>query len=106
MFIHTVYFWIKPEATAQQRNQLIVDCQELLGSIPTVQKIYVGTPANTPRGVVDNTYGVGITVLFEDAGGHDAYQPHELHSQFIARNEPIWERVVVYDFEESHSTGI
>ena len=100
MFIHTVYFWLKAGSTDVQKKQLLTDCRELLAAIPTVRKLYVGVPAGTARGVVDNTYGVGLTVLFDDAAGHDAYQPHPLHDRFIERNKETWDRVMVYDVVE------
>ena len=98
MFVHTVFFWLKPDATADARAQLIHDCREYLGKVPTVRKLMVGLPAMTPREVVDNTYGVGLTVVLDDVHGHDVYQQHELHKEFIARNRETWERVRIYDY--------
>ena len=100
MFIHTVFFWLKAEAPTEALDSLLHDARELLGAIPSVQKLFVGTPAQTPRGVVDNSYAVGLTVHFVDHTGHDLYQPHALHEQFIAQNQDHWERVVVYDYVE------
>jgi hypothetical protein len=98
MFVHVVLFWLKPGAPAEARDNLLRDARELLGAIPTVRHIWVGRPAMTPRDVVDNSYDVGLCVVFDDAAGHDTYQPHERHSQFIARNSAHWQRVQVYDF--------
>lgn len=100
MFIHTVYFWTKPGTPDAARDQLVRDCREYLGKIPTVKHLWAGVPANTPREVVDNSYAVGLTVVLEDSAGHDVYQVHELHKQFIARNKEHWARVQVYDFVE------
>jgi hypothetical protein len=52
----------------------------------------------TPRPVVDNTYDVGLSVALDDRAGHDVYQEHALHKEFIARNQEHWQRVQVYDF--------
>jgi hypothetical protein len=98
MFVHTVYFWLRPDATVAERDQLINDCRELLGEIPAVVSIWAGVPAMTPRDVVDNSYGVGLTVVLEDSTGHDVYQEHPLHKDFIARNKQTWTRVQIYDF--------
>jgi hypothetical protein len=100
MFIHTVYFWQKAGTPAAAREQLVRDCREILGRIPTVRHVWAGVPAGTPREVVDNSYAVGLTVVFDDAAGHDVYQPHPLHAEFIERNKAHWERVVVYDAVE------
>ena len=98
MFIHTVYFWLKDGTSAAAREQLLKDCRELLGKISTVRQLWAGKPAMTPRDVVDNSYGVGLTVVLDDAAGHDVYKEHALHKEFIARNKAQWARVQVYDF--------
>lgn len=98
MFIHTVYFWIKAGATPAQSKQLADDCQTYLAKIPGVRHLWAGVPAMTPRDVVDNSYAVGLTVVLDDSAGHDVYQVHELHKEFIARNKANWDRVQIYDF--------
>jgi hypothetical protein len=98
MFIHTVYFWLKDGTSETASAQLMRDCRELLGKIPTVRHLWAGAPAMTPRAVVDNSYSVGLTVVLDDAAGHDVYQEHPLHKEFIARHKEHWARVQVYDF--------
>lgn len=98
MFVHTVYFWVKDGTPAEAVEQLVGDCRELLGKIPTVRQLWAGRPAMTPREVVDNSYAVGLTVVLDDVAGHDAYQVHELHKVFIERNRAWWARVQIYDF--------
>jgi hypothetical protein len=98
MFIHTVFFWLKPGTSEDARGQLVRDCREYLGMVPSVKTLWVGVPAMTPREVVDNSYGVGLTVALEDSKGHDIYQEHPLHKEFIARNKAHWERVQIYDY--------
>jgi hypothetical protein len=98
MFIHTVYFWLKHGTPDSARDQLVRDCRDYLGKIPSVRHLWAGVPAMTPREVVDNSYDVGLTVVMNDSGGHDVYQKHELHTQFIDRNKPHWARVQIYDY--------
>ena len=100
MFIHTVYFWMAEDAPADAADRIIADCREILAKIESVRQLWAGKPAMTPRDVVDNSYGVGLTVVFDDAAGHDIYNPHPLHNEFIARNKASWSRVQVYDFAE------
>jgi quinol monooxygenase YgiN len=59
--------------------------------------MHVGTPAGTPREVVDNAYGVALVIEFADAAAHDVYQDHPDHHRFIAACSPLWSRVQVYD---------
>ncbi len=97
MFIHTVYFWLTPEATPAQRDLLVDDCRNYLSKIETVQQLWAGLPAGTDRAVVDNSYGVGLAVIFADTAGYEVYETHPLHLTFIERNKAIWSRVQVYD---------
>jgi hypothetical protein len=99
VFIHAVYFWLKRGAPETARAKLLKDCRDYLAKIPAARHLWAGPPAMTPRPVVDNTYDVGLLVAFDDRAGHDAYQDHPLHQDFIARNQEQWQKVQVYDFE-------
>jgi hypothetical protein len=98
MFIHQVCFWLKPGTPSSTKEQLIADCRKYLGAIPTVRQLFAGPPAGTNREVVDQTYHVGLVVLLDDRAGHDAYQDHPSHHEFITRNKAHWEKVRVIDF--------
>ena|ERR1035437_1470799 len=98
MFVHSVYFWVNAGTPAAAVDQLLADCQALLGKIPSVRHLWAGRPAMTPRDVVDNSYAIGLTVVLDDDAGHDLYQKHALHQQFISRNKTHWSRIQVYDF--------
>jgi len=99
MLIHTVYFWLHEGTPAARLDGLIKDCYEILGRCPTVKQIYAGKPAATKRDVVDSSYQVSITVLFEDLAAQDAYQVEPIHFEFIAKNKDIWKKVQVYDMQ-------
>jgi hypothetical protein len=99
MFVHTVYFWIKPDAPSTAAAQLEQDCKELLSKVPTVRHLWAGRCVPSQRPVVDSSYAVGLTTVFDDAAGHDTYQAHELHLKFIERNKAAWARVQVYDYQ-------
>jgi hypothetical protein len=98
MFVHVVCFWLSPSAPEGARQQLAADCNTYLARIPGVRHVWAGRPAMTPRDVVDNSYDVGLCVVLDDAAGHDVYQQHPLHKEFIARNKPHWKRIQIYDF--------
>ena len=99
MFVHTVYFWLRPGTPKAAHRQLVQDCRTYLASVPTVRELFAGIPADTPRDVVDNSYAVGLTVVFNDRSGHDIYQVHPSHNKFIRRNQKHWQRVQVYDYQ-------
>ena len=97
MLVHNVYFWVRKDAPASVRQQLLEDCSKYLKS-PTVKHFWVGTPADTPRrDVINATFDVGMTVVFEDVAGHNAYQEHPQHDVFTKRNKPNFLRVEVFD---------
>lgn len=98
MFVHTVVFWLKEGTDEASRNQVIADCNELLTKIPTVRHLWAGVPANTPRPIVDNSYSLTLTVALDDREGHDLYQDHPLHKEFIERNKSHFDRFTIYDF--------
>ena len=100
MFIHTVYFWLTESAGEDVRGKMLTDIPFLLGQIPPVRHCWVGKPAMTPRDVVDNSYSVGLCVALDDVKGHDEYQAHALHAEFIARYKQYWKKVQVYDFKQ------
>jgi hypothetical protein len=98
MFTHVVFFWLKPGTSEAARQQTIDGCNEYLARIPGVRHLWAGKPAMTPRDVVDNSYQVGLCVVFDDRAAHDLYQEHPLHKEFIEKNKMHWQRVQVYDF--------
>ncbi|HVT90790.1 MAG TPA: Dabb family protein [Tepidisphaeraceae bacterium] len=89
---------MKESTSSAQRDALIADCRQILVKIPTIKQLSAGSPAMTPRDVVDNSYAVGLCVTFDDRAGHDVYQSHPLHNDFVTRNKTHWQRVQVYDF--------
>ena len=97
MFVHTVFFWMKDGMTPAEDARFEAGLAGLL-TIPQVTGGWFGKPAGTPRDVVDNSYGYGLTVLFADAAGQDVYQDCQAHLDFIAACGRFWTRVQVYDF--------
>jgi hypothetical protein len=98
MFVHTVYFWLNDDAPENIRDDMIASCRNSMAKIPTARHVWAGTPAMTPRPVVDNTYDVGLCVILDDVKGHDEYQAHALHQEFLANFKKHWKRVQIYDF--------
>jgi hypothetical protein len=66
--------------------------------IPSARQVWGGKPAMTPRPVVDNTYDIGLCVVLDDVKGHDAYQAHPIHQEFLGTYKKFWKRVQIYDF--------
>lgn len=99
MLVHSVYFWLKPELSDAQRADFRRGVESLAG-IKSVEKIYVGTPAATPkRAVIDDSYSVALTVLCRDLAAQDAYQIDPIHLAFVEQFKTFWTRVQIYDSE-------
>ena len=98
MFVHCVFFWLKPDLTPTQLKEF-TDKASALTRIPSVQYGSLGKPAVTDRPVIDRSYSYGLLVAFEDLAGHDAYQVHPVHDAFRKDCAHLWNRVVIYDFE-------
>jgi len=95
MFIHSVYFWLKPDLTEAERAQFFAGVNAM-ANIPNVKSFVVGKPAPTDRPVIDRTYSCALIVGFDDLAGHDAYQDHPLHDDFRALHD-LWDRIQIYD---------
>ncbi len=98
MFVHSVYFWLKPGLSQDDLKDFEAGLKTLT-EVETVTHGFIGTPADTHRPVVDRTYSYGLTVVFADKAGQDIYQDIEAHKDFIRKNEDKWQKVQVYDFE-------
>jgi len=97
MIIHSVFFWLKPELSDEQRVAFRA-AAESLRTIPSVRSLFLGTPALIPaRPVVDASYTYALSITFDDIPGHDAYQVHPAHRAFVDKNRDLWERVQIYD---------
>jgi hypothetical protein len=100
MLVHTVFFWLKPDLDKEAIDRFRQGL-ETLKRIKHVEKVFVGTPADTNRPVIDRSYSFGLTVLFKDQAGHDAYQVDPLHLAFVKDYcDPLRAKVLIYDFVE------
>ncbi|MEI6534201.1 MAG: Dabb family protein [Verrucomicrobiaceae bacterium] len=101
--IHTVFFWLKKEITAEQRslfeNELIK-----LKEIPCLIHGFVGKPAPTEhRLVTDHSFDFSLTLHFKNLEDHEHYQKDcEQHKRFVTSCKSFWERVQVYDSSPIH----
>jgi len=98
MFSHVVIFWTDP-ARPGAVEELIAGCHRYLRDIPGVLHFHVGRMVGSPRPVVEQSYQVGLNLIFADQAAQDAYQVHPRHVEFV---EQVFKRtcvkVVIYDF--------
>jgi len=96
MLVHSVFFWLKPTLDAEEVAGFRKGLESLAG-IEAAEAVYVGTPAETDRPVIDRSYTFGLTVLLPDMAAHDAYQVHPLHKAFLENFAQDWDKVLIYD---------
>lgn len=95
--IHQVFFWLKRPGSAADRDALATGLRTL-AKIKQIRSLQVGIPASTEkRDVVDSSFDISETMLFDSLADQKTYQDHPLHQQFIAQHAHLWSKVVVYD---------
>ena len=95
-FIHAVYFWLNDD-NPELLNEFVDDGLSELAKVPSIQNVYWGPPAGTPRDVVDNSYDIAWIVMFESSEKHDEYQKDSLHLYFIDRYQSLFDSIQIYD---------
>jgi hypothetical protein len=99
MLSHIVVFWLKDDLSDAQRSAFRQGL-ESLKAIESARGVYIGAPANTgDRPVIEKSYSLALTVLFDKIQDHDAYQFHPLHQGFLKQFGTFWSRVQIYDYE-------
>lgn len=98
MLIHSVYFWLKPELTTEQRDAFVQGL-ELLRPIETVKRLHIGTPVPSDRPVVEGSYSYGLVIEFANQADLQTYAVHPTHTAFVEQFSPMWTQVRVFDFE-------
>ena len=96
MFVHAVYFWLRDDLTAAERQTYLEGVRSLT-TIPDVRHGWVGTPAATDRPVIERGYSYALTVAFADEAAHDRYQVHPVHDRFRETCGTFWSRVLIFD---------
>jgi hypothetical protein len=96
MFIHSVYFWLKPDLTDAERDRFWAGVRSLT-TIESVRHGFAGVPAATDRPIIDRSYSCALIVMFDDDAGHEAYQVHPIHDRFREECAPFWTKVLIYD---------
>ncbi len=97
-FCHHVYFWLNNPDDPADRDAFEQGLTDLL-NIPEIKMYHIGNPepGTAGRGVVDGSYTYSYMVFFDDLEGHDIYQDHPVHLEFVENYSHLWNKVVVFD---------
>ena len=96
VFVHHVFFWLKEPNNQEARQQFEKGLQDLI-AVPQIQMTHIGTPVESPREVVDDSFTYSYMAFFKNKDDQTIYQTHPIHLKFIADCEHLWEKVIVYD---------
>lgn len=99
-FVHSVYFWLRPELSAEQHKAFVRGLESLRG-IENVRDGWIGVPAATDRPIIDRSYSYALTLVFANDAEQNAYQVHPVHDRFRQDFETFWTRVQIYDSVET-----
>lgn len=92
-------FWTDPEQP-QAADELIAGANRYLRPLPGIVHFHVGKMVPSHRPVVEQSYQVGLNVVFTDKAAQDAYQVHPEHVEFVEKVfKRVCRKVVIYDFE-------
>lgn len=98
MFSHVVIFWTDP-ANPGATGELLAGIEEYLRPIPGIVHFHCGKMASSPREVVDQSYQVGLNLVFPDKAAEAAYQVHPMHIDFVEKVfKKVCVKAVIYDF--------
>lgn len=96
---HVVIFWTHPENPGAA-DELVAGANQYLKSIPGVVTFHVGKMVASHRPVVNQTYQVGLNIVFASKEAQDAYQNHPSHLEFVDKVfKRLCKGVMVYDFQ-------
>lgn len=101
--VHVVLVWLKESANAEHRDR-IVEATRGFASIPGVEEVRVGEPLVSERPTVDDSFDVGLYMVFSSKDALDRYLVHPDHraaQEQVLR--PLVRKVVVYDFVDGGS---
>jgi hypothetical protein len=96
IFVHHVYFWLKNPESGEDYNSLLEGLKKL-AAVKTIRSHHIGKPADTDRGVIDNTYNLSWMLIFDNGDDQASYQTDPIHLQFVAECAHLWKKVIVYD---------
>jgi len=94
---HVVMLWQKRPGNAADTKALR-DAAVNLRDIPGILFIDHGTPLQSSRDVVDDSFDVGYVMRFDSAASLHAYDTHPAHVEQVEKViRPLTRKVVVYD---------
>lgn len=96
VFVHHVFFWLKDPKNPEVRTQFEKGLQGLI-TVPQIKSSHIGTPVESAREVVDDSFTYSYMAFFSNKEDQVIYQTHPIHLKFIEDCQHLWKKVIVYD---------
>ena len=96
IFVHHVFFWLKDPNNPDGRKQFEKGLNQLI-TVPQIQSSHIGTPVESQREVVEDSFTYSYMAFFKSKEDQNIYQTHPIHLKFIEDCQHLWKKVVVYD---------
>ena len=101
MLTHVCLFWID-QPREQACDELLQASLRLLGKIPGPLALHCGRAHPSPRGVVDDSFSVGLTITFPNVEIMQRFREHPLHLEYVTDYViRLSSRRVAYDIIQS-----
>lgn len=95
---HVILLWLK-DPTNLHHKQQVIEATESLRDIPGVLEIRVGEALPSERAVVDDSFTLGIHMLFRSPAAMETYVSHPDHTKTVTQAiMPFVDKIVIYDF--------
>ena len=94
--VHHVFFWLKDPKNIEARQEFEIGLKALV-KVSLVQTYHIGTPVESTREVVDDSFTYSYIAFFKNEVDQNIYQTHPIHLKFIEDCQHLWEKVMVYD---------
>ena len=96
--VHVVLVWLKEPGNAEQRAR-VIEATRGFATIPGVEEIRVGEPIPSQRAAVDDSFDIGLYIIFSSKEALETYLSHPEHKaaqRTVLR--PLVKKAIIYDF--------
>ena len=95
--VHIVLIWLK-EPGNQEHVQQVIEVSNQLKEIPGIQEIRVGRSIPSDRKIVDDSFDIGLCMVFGNQEDMETYLVHPEHKKAVTTIlKQLASKVLVYD---------
>ncbi len=97
--VHVVLIWLK-EPTNDEHRSRVIEVTQSLRKISEIKELRVGNSVPSDRAIVDDSFDVGLYMVFDSKQDLQNYLVHSIHKDAVDNVlSPLSEKILVYDFD-------